>query len=89
MSVNRAFIGWALDNMVPAPASSTTIRTIFRTEDGVMVCYGTPGASDLDATTDIYAPGCIYIRSLTGGGSICYFNDATMALPNFVPISFP
>lgn len=88
MPANRANIGWYLDNMIAAPASSTTIHTIFKTEDGVMLCYGTPGDTDLEATTDIYAPGCIYIRALTDGGSICYFNDGTMAAPNFVPISF-
>ena len=84
MSVNRAFLGWALDNMVPAPASSTTIRTIFATEDGVLICYGSPGNTDLEATTDIYAPGCVYIRSIGEAGSIIYLNQGTMASPDFV-----
>lgn len=88
MSVNRAFLGRALDDMVAAPASEVLIHTIFRTEDGVMICYGTPGDTDLEDTTDIYASGCIYIRSLVGGGSICYFNQGTKASPDFVPMSF-
>jgi len=87
MSVNRAFLGWALDNMIAAPASSTTIRTIFKTEDGVMLCYGTPGHTDLEATADVYAGGCVYLRALTGGGSLVYLNQGTKAVPNFVLIS--
>ena len=93
MAANRANIAWYLDNMIAAPAAEATVHTIFRTEDGVMLCYGTPGDTDLEApaspgNANVYAPGCIYIRALTGGGSICYFNDGTKAAPNFVPISF-
>jgi len=92
MSVNRAFLGRALDDMVAAPASEVTIHTIFKTEDGIMLCYGTPGNTDLEVPTspgnaNIYAPGCIYIRALTDGGSICYFNEGTKAAPNFTKIS--
>lgn len=84
---DRAFIGYDLDNMIAAPASSTTIRTIFKIEDGVLICYGSPGHTDLEATTDVYAPGCIYLRSIGEAGSLMYINQGTKAVPNFVLIS--
>lgn len=71
------------ENMIPAPAASAVVIPIFKTEDGVLLCYGTAAYTVLEADTDTYAPGCIYIKSLTAGSSIVYNNIGTKAAPNF------
>lgn len=72
-----------LETMVPAPAAASTVRPLITTEDGVLLCYGTAAYTVLEADTSTYAPGCIYIKSLTAGTSIIYFNVGTKAAPNF------
>jgi len=78
-----AHMGWKLENMVPAPAAAATVRPLITTEDGVLLCYGTAAYTVLEADTSTYAPGCIYIKSLTAGSSILYVNEGTKASPNF------
>lgn len=71
------------ETMIPGPASSSNIIHEWTTEDGVMRAYGTAAYTVLEATDDTYAPGCIYIKSLTAGSSIAYFNIGTKASPDF------
>lgn len=62
-------------NMTPGPAASTTVQVIWRTEDGIMLCYGTSADTVLEAeAADTYAPGCLYIKVVSGGTSILYLN---------------
>jgi hypothetical protein len=77
------YLDYKLANMVPGPASSATVHVIYQTEDGVMICYGTAANTTLEADTSTYAPGCIYIRSLTAGSSVVYYNVGTKASPDF------
>lgn len=64
-----------LHNMVSAPAPSTTVQVIYKTEKGIMLCYGTAAHTVLEAeAANTYAPGCIYIRALAAGTSVMYFN---------------
>ena len=72
-----------LENMIAFQAASAEIVPIIATEDGVLLCYGTAAHTVLEADTDTYAPGCIYIKSLTAGSSIMYFNEGTRAAPDF------
>ena len=76
-------IAYKLENMVPFPTASANIVPIITTEDGVLLCYGTAAYTVLEADTNTYAPGCIYIKSLTAGSSILYVNEGTKASPNF------
>ncbi len=70
------------ENMIPGPAAGA-VRDIWKTEDGVLLCYGTDANSVLEAIDDRFAPGCIYIKSLTAGSSIVYNNIGTKASPDF------
>ena len=72
-----------LENMIPFPAASAVVIPIIETEDGVLFCFGTAAHTVLEAEADIFAPGCIYIKSLTAGSSIMYFNEGTRAAPDF------
>ncbi len=72
-----------LENMIPFNAASAVVISTLETEDGVMYCFGTAAYTVLEAVTDRFAPGCIYIKSLTAGSSIAYFNVGTKASPNF------
>ena len=77
MSANRANVYWHLHNMIPAPAADSIVRVIFKTEDGILLCYGTSAISVLEAeTANTYAPGCVYIRVLAAGSSKVYVNVA-------------
>ena len=89
MPRTRAQIAFDLHNMVPGPASSAIIRTIFKTEEGVMLCYGLSAISVLQGeAANTYAPGCIYIKSLAAGTSISYINvGASDAVANFEVIA--
>ena len=62
-------------NMVPGPAPSTTVQVMWRTEKGIMYCYGTSAHTTLEAeAADTYAPGCIYVKALAAGTSVMYIN---------------
>jgi len=71
------------ENMIPSPAASAVIIPIWETEDGVLLCYGTAAYTVLEADTDTYAPGCLYIKSLAAGSSLLYMNEGTKAAPDF------
>ena len=74
------------ENMIPGPAAEVATHNIWETEDGVLMAYGLSAVSVLEATSTVYAPGCIYIKSLTAGTSIVYVNVGTMASPDFESI---
>ena len=80
-------IAHELHNMVAAPAASTNIQTIFKSVDGVMLCYGTSAHTVLEAQANVYAPGCIYIKVVAAGPSVLYCNEGTAASPDFDVIS--
>jgi len=63
-----------LHNMVPGPKASTTVQVIYKSEDGIMLCYGTSADSVLEAeAAGVYAPGCLYIK-VASGASVIYLN---------------
>lgn len=78
-----AHISQELHDMIAAPAASTAIQTMYKTEDGIMMCYGTSAHTVLEAQANVYAPGCIYIKVVTAGPSIWYGNEGTAAAPDF------
>ena len=78
MSRTRATIAFDLDNMVPGPAGSSTIRVINKSDDGILICYGTTAYGSL-TDTDKYAPGCIYIDVNAGTVHINTETDTTSA----------
>ena len=78
-----AHMGWELENMVPAPAATATVRALITTEDGIMECYGTAAYTVLEAEANKYAPGCTYTQVVAAGPSVKYFNVGTSASPDF------
>lgn len=65
-------IEYELHNMVPAPAGVATPHVIYKTEDGILDCYGTTVPSD-EATG--YATGCIFRHTDGGDGTSLYVNE--------------
>lgn len=84
MSRTRYTIAFDLHGMVPGPAASATIQTIYKSEGGILLCYGTSAITTLEAeAADTYAPGCIYIL-VSGTSSKAYVNQAAAgAVANF------
>ena len=50
------------ETMIAAPAGVTIPTVIYKTEDGILFCYGTSQPT----TASTYAPGCILINTSTG-----------------------
>ncbi len=80
-------LGYKLENMVPMPAAEAAVRAMITTEDGIMLCYGTAANTVLEAETNKYAPGCIYIKVVAAGSSVIYVNHGTYASPDFDVVS--
>ncbi len=75
-----AGISQTLHDMVPSPAGVAVPRVIFKSEDGVMLCYGITVPSD-EATG--YAPGCLFIDVDGTTISKLYCNIGTKASADF------
>ncbi len=56
-------IAKVLNDMVPGPVATAVIQTIYKSESGINLCYGT-GTPPTTAAT--YAPGCIMMIIDTG-----------------------
>jgi hypothetical protein len=70
-------IAFELANMVPAPAAEAKPQVIFKTDDGVILCYGT----QVDNTAGIYAKGCLLLDLANG---IHYVNEGSIGSPAWV-----
>ena len=74
MSRSRFTKAFDLHNMVPGPAASAVVQVIYKSEDGIMLCYGTSADTVLEAeAAGTYAPGCLYIK-VASGASVIYLN---------------
>ena len=80
MSRSRYTLAFDHNNMVPAPAGSATVQTMFKSEDGVLMCWGT-GTPPTTAST--YAEGCLYFKVNDASGNTLYKNYGTYASPDF------
>ena len=67
-------------NMVPAPAGTSAVRTIWNSEDGIQIATGT-GTPPTTAST--YCEGCIYIKANASSNDTLYVNNGTFASPSF------
>jgi len=67
-------------NMIPGLAGTATPKTIFASEDGILLCYGKTVPSD--AATG-YAPGCLFLHVDGGAGTALYVNEGTKASADF------
>lgn len=80
MANNRFYIGNDLHEMEPAKASSATVRTIFKAEDGILLCYGKTMPVDASAG---YATGCLFMHTDGANGSALYVNEGTVLSSDF------
>lgn len=79
MSANRGNIAWHLHNMISAPAGLAAVKTIFKSEDGILLAYG---KTVPDALAD-YAPGCIFIHVDGSAGGTLYVNEGDATTSDF------
>jgi hypothetical protein len=66
------------ENMIAAPAGVAAPKTIYKSQDGILLCYGT----SVPSAQAGYAPGCIFIDvsgaktySNTGSATSCTFTS--------------
>ncbi len=85
MSRTRATIAFDLDNMVPGKPSSTVVRVMYRSEDGIMQAYG----DTVPSAEAGYASGCIFIHNDGSAGSMLYVNDGDATTSNFEVLGTP
>lgn len=72
MSRTRYTLAFDHANMVPAPAGTVAVKTIFKSEDGILQCYGTTVPTD-DASG--YAKGCLFYHTDGDINDKLYVND--------------
>jgi hypothetical protein len=71
-------IAHILNNMVAAPAGVAAVKTVYESEDGILLCYGIT-----KPTGTGYAPGCIFMHTDGGAGTAVYINEGTLAAADF------
>ena len=81
---NRAHISTDLDAMAKGPAGVAAPRTIYDSEDGILIAYGStyPPNSSVG-----YAPGCIFIHTDGTDDTAVYINEGTFLVADFNPIT--
>ena len=83
---NRANLSADLDAMAKGPAGVTAPRTIYDTEDGIAVAYGTTFPPDGTGSPG-YAPGCLFINTGGSNNTALYINEGTILSADFNPIT--
>jgi hypothetical protein len=68
-----------LHNMIPGPAGTDVIQVMYKSEDGVLSCYGTTVPTDVN----VFAPGCTFFKVNGTDRNVKYINVGTFALPDF------
>ncbi len=79
MGARRANMGYHLNDMIAAKAGIVTPFVIFKSEDGVLECYGTT----VPTTTNTYAEGCLFHKVNASANDTFYVNNGTYASPSF------
>lgn len=74
MSRDRFTKAYDHQNMVPAPKAVATVRTIWNTEDGILMASG--NTVPTDATTG-YAESCIFFHIDGSAGTMVYINEGS------------
>lgn len=72
-------IAKVLRDMVPAPAGTAVVTDIYKSEDGVMLCYGTT----VPTAASTYSEGCLFIKVNATSNDTLYVNNGTYASPSF------
>jgi hypothetical protein len=73
-------MAFELENMVPAPAGTGVPKVIFRSEDGILDCYGHGYPSN---GVKGYATGCTHRRTNGGNGTAIYVNEGDIDSASF------
>lgn len=84
MSRSRFTLAFDHHNMVPAPAGVATPHVIFKTEDGILSCYGTTVPTDDVAG---YAKGCEFYHTDGGVNDKLYVNEGDADNCDFISAS--
>jgi hypothetical protein len=74
---NQAF---QLHNMVPGPAGTGNVQIIYRSEDGILDCYGHGYPSN---GSKGFATGCTHRRTNGGNGTALYVNEGDIDSASF------
>jgi hypothetical protein len=71
-------------NMIPSPAASAVVVTMWKTEDGILQAYGNTVPVD---TTAGYAIGCLFHHTDGGDATALYVNEGTATSCDFNAIT--
>lgn len=80
MGRDRYTLAYDHHNMVAAPAGTATVKTIFKSEDGILLAYGTTKPAD---SSTGYAEGCIFVVVNGSGGAVNYVNEGSDTVSDF------
>lgn len=71
-----------LANMIAGNPAQAAPRIVYKSEDGILSCYGTTVPTDANT----FAPGCKFLK-VTDSGDVEYTNKGTYAAPNFQQVA--
>lgn len=70
-------------NMIPSPAASATVVTMWKTEDGILQAYGNTVPDGVAG----YAIGCLFHHTDGTDATALYVNEGTAAVSDFNAIT--
>ena len=79
MSRTRYTLAFDAHNMTPGIAGTANYQTIFKSEDGVLDCYGTV----VPTLINTFAEGCLFHKVNASSNDVLYVNNGTYASPDF------
>jgi len=82
--MSRANIAMELEEMEPFAAGAAAARSIVKSEDGILLCYGTTVPTDATAG---YAKGCLFIHTDGAAGTMIYCNEGSNTSCDFDAVS--
>jgi len=76
-------IQYKLQTMIPGPAASVAVVTIYENEDGILIAYGNTVPGGVAG----YAIGCLFMHTDGGDATALYVNEGTAAVADFNAIT--
>ena len=83
MSRTRATLAFDAHNMVPGPEGVAAPQVIYKSEDGILDCYGTT----VPTTANTFAEGCLFHKINATDNDVLYVNNGTYASPSFEKVA--
>lgn len=83
MGRDRWTLAFDHHNMVPGPKGVAVVQVMFKSEDGILFCYGT----EKPGSVADYATGCLFLHTDGTTDTALYVNEGDATTANFVVVT--